>query len=88
MIISALDGGLNDPIVGASIVYDRHGDDSLTLLHPNVAVAIPLGSKPGIYDFRVIKSGYADWLLTNVVVDADGCDPKTIEMQVFMQKLP
>ncbi len=87
IVVSALDID-SRPVSGVTIIYDRHGDDSLTLLHPTAADAIQMGTAPGIYDFRVIKAGYADWLATNVVVDADGCDPRTITMQVWMQPLP
>jgi hypothetical protein len=89
MVLSAYDGGLNNPVHTVTIVYDKHGDDSLTILRDlSTAVSVKLGNAPGIYDFRVMAPGYADYLMTNEVIRADGCDPVTVGTQGFMQKLP
>ena len=58
------------------------------MLRPAVASNVPLGHSPGIYDFRVTASGFADGLMTNLFVEQDGCDPRTAKTQVFMQRLP
>lgn len=89
LVISAYDGGLNNPVHDVTIIYDRHGDDSLTVLRDlPTAVNVRLGNRPGIYDLRLMAPGFADYLWTNVTISAEGCDPRGIESQVFMQRLP
>jgi hypothetical protein len=85
--LTILDGISSQPVsVNVTVIYDRHGDDSLTLINTRpTRTPIALGSRPGIYDFRVIAPGYVDWLTTNQVVNANGCQTATIGMMVFMQ---
>jgi hypothetical protein len=88
MIISAYDGGLANPVHNVTIIYDRHGDDSLTVLRNlSTAVNVSVGRGPGIYDFRLLAPGYADYLWTNVQI-AGRCSGAASASQVFMQKLP
>ena len=88
-VLSAYDGGLSNPVHDVTIVYDRHGDDSLTVLRDlPTAINVAFGNRPGIYDVRLMAPGYADYLWTNIEIAADGCDPRKVEGQVFMQKLP
>jgi hypothetical protein len=89
LTVSAFDGGLAHPVHDVTILYDRHGDDTLSVLRDlPTAIDVPLGDRPGIYDLRVMAPGYADWLNTNVTIEAEGCDPRTAGSQIFMQKLP
>ena len=89
LVISAYDGGLNNPVHDVTIVYDRHGDDSLTVLRDlPTAIDVHLGNRPGIYDVRLMAPGYADYLWTNIIIAANGCEPRQSQSQVFMQKLP
>lgn len=88
ILLTATDALINQPIGSPTIIFDRHGDDTLTVLRPSTAKNIALGSGPGIYDIRVVASGYADWLDVNIPVNLNGCDFQTIGMQVFMQRLP
>ena len=88
MTISAYDGGLSNPIHDVTIIYDRHGDDSLTVLRDlPTAVNVTLGRGPGVYDFRLMAPGYADYLWTNVEIPSH-CDGTAGASQVLMQKLP
>jgi hypothetical protein len=87
ILLTVRDGVTSAPLhSGATIIADRHGDDTLTVLNINLnGAAIPIGSAAGIYDLRVIIPGYADWLTTNLTVAAEGCGPRTVGMGVFMQ---
>lgn len=90
ILLTILDGVTSRPIgTSVTIIYDRHGDDSLTVIntHPT-STPISIGSAPGTYDLRVIASGYADWLTTNEVIQSDGCQAQTIATMIFMQPLP
>ena len=84
----SLASGLTAMPVNANttIVYERQGDDSLSIIRTLTSDApIPVGSRPGVYEIRAITPGYADWLTTGVVVDADGCEPKSISLVAFLQ---
>jgi hypothetical protein len=71
----------------ATAIYNRHGDDSLT----TIAIAstgggfVSMGTLPGVYDYRVITQGFADWVTTNALISADACGPMTMETEIFMQ---
>ena len=74
------------PIAAATtIVYQRHGDDSLSVVRASTTAPIRIGSRPGSYDLRVITPEFADWVMTDVAVDAEGGEPRTRPLTAFLQ---
>ncbi|MES2180036.1 MAG: hypothetical protein V4550_19400 [Gemmatimonadota bacterium] len=70
----------------ATVMYSRHGDDTLTIIDvPSTGIGIGIGTKPGIYDYRVITAGYEDWIDVNRVVKARPCNDLPPQSQIYMQ---
>jgi hypothetical protein len=58
----------------ATVIYNRHGDDTLsTLQFYATGAQVPIGNAPGYYDFRVVSVGFADLIRTNYHVRSDAC---------------
>jgi hypothetical protein len=87
-ILLSFASGVNATAVNANtiIVYQREGEDTLSIVRTSTTnAAVAIGSKPGAYDLRTITPGYADWLTTDLVVAADGCEPTTVSLIAFLQ---
>jgi hypothetical protein len=82
---------------GVTAIATRHGDTSTHDLIPTTVVVpndfsagaapIWLGSQPGTYDVVVTKEAYATWSKMGVVVDASGCETRTVSLDALLRKL-
>jgi hypothetical protein len=42
--------------------------------------------KIGVFDIQVRQVGYADWQMSNVLVDSNGCHPNTVEVTALLRR--
>jgi hypothetical protein len=92
--LSVIDAGSKAFIASQAIVIvSRSGAPTDTIANPAGADSDPIliGTSAGTYGLLVRKSGYADWIDTGIVVNADAstaCHPKTLTLQASLAKVP
>lgn len=91
VLLSLRDARTQAPIAANAVVSAQistsHGSFSETHVGSD-ALLIPVGAMPGTYDLLLKKSGYVDVTKNGIVVpsaDAQGCQPKTVSLEVLLQ---
>ncbi len=90
-IVLSFASGIDAKPVSANttIVFERLGDDSLVVIRGSTGSApTAIGSLRGTYELRAITPGFADWLIRDVVVEQEGCEPRTVHLNAFLQPVP
>ncbi len=91
--VDVRDAATGEPAADGAIAYAQEGAyvDTLRTIPnlPPYASSMMAGvyERPGVYTVVVRKSGYRDWVQSNVIVTADECHVITVQLQARLDRV-